>query len=185
MSAVSAIGLQLCPMASDEKCSNDNETTNNRFALNSMPVLQISLDDKKADQVNVYVSAIIHHNNITINSDRAINIDAKSVNNFTATSTGQQSLWEKIFPIHFEFLRSVINDSVDAEQAEQAGSDIEEELPKNDFLNDETKINYTNNSRSDGGSTDPCSHPEYIVFTWVSYFINIHFFKHFDDNCSV
>lgn len=174
MSAVSAIGLQLCPMATDDKCSNESVTTENVFELNSLPVLQLSLDDKQADQVNVYVSATIHHNNITINSDGAINIDAKSVNNFTATSSGQQSLWQKIFPIHFEFYRSLINESVvDAEQAEQASSDIEEELPKNDFLNAETKINYTDNLRAGGGYSDPCSHPEYIVFTWVSYFISI------------
>lgn len=163
MSAVSAIGLQLCPMATNEKCSNDSDiVTNNGLDFNPVGVFKSSLIEKKADpdfQVNVYVSAIIHHTNITINSDKAINIDMKTVDNITATTTGQHSVWQKIFP---EFLRSLINDSVDAEQ--QANSEIEAELPDNDFL--KANINFTNNLLSD--PVDPCSHPEYIVFTWVS-----------------
>lgn len=160
MSAVSAIGLQLCPMATNEKCSNDSDATTNAFAMIPTPAYQRSLNGEKADpniQVNVYVSATIHHNNITIDSDKAINIDVKSVDKITATSTGHQSLWQKIFPGNLEFLRTLVNGGADAER-----EDIED-LPKNYFL----IANGTSSSTTDDKYVDPCSHPEYIVFTWV------------------
>lgn len=173
MSAVSAIGLQLCPMATNEKCLNESDVTT-ALSANPTPAYLSSLDSTKAEkefQVNFYVSADIHHNNITVNSDNGINIDTKLASNFTTTAS-QHSVWQKLFPKHFEFLRSLMNGSFDAEQT---NSDIVEELPQNDFL--KTEINNTMNAASDDDrNVDPCSHPEYIVFTWVS--INhIHLFK--------
>lgn len=142
MSAVSAIGLKLCPMATNENC---NVTAN--------------LDNRKAEldyQVNVYLSATIHHNNITINtidSDKAINIDMKSVNNLTSSSTSHYNgVWTKVFPNRFEFLRSLINESA---AAAQNNGTFEGELPQ------------TEGGGGTDRETDPCSHPEYIVFTWV------------------
>lgn len=170
MSAVSAIGLQLCPMATNEKCSNDSDITVNVFALNPTPAYQTSsLDDNKANpdiQVNVYVSATIHHNNVTINSDQVIN--TKSVNNITTTSSTDHSVWRKYFP-NFEFLRSWINSSIDTAQVKD---DIGEVLPKSFFSKTETNSNYATKdvatNATDDKPIDPCSHPEYIVFTWVS-----------------
>lgn len=137
MSAVSAIGLQLCPMATNEKCSNDSDITTNALALSATPAYQNS------PEMNVYVTII---NNITINLDKEKNIDTKSVNKLTSNST--------TLLISKDFLRSlIVNDN------------SEEKLPNNDFL--KANSNYNNSVRNDE-YVDPCSHPEYIVFTWVS-----------------
>lgn len=151
MSAVSAIGLKLCPMATGENCSNYSTTT-------TAAAFQTFLNDKKDFQVNVYVSAIINHNNITINSDKGINIDTMSVDNFTTTSTDLDSngVWQKLFPKQFQFVRSSING-------------IEERPPKTEFLkSNSTTMEVNNLAQHDESYFDPCSHPEYIVFTWVS-----------------
>lgn len=167
MSAVSAIGLKLCPMATKD-CSKGYNGTTRMFAYPT-PAYQRLLDDRKTEpdfQVNVYVSATIHHNNITINSDKAINIDMKSVNNFTSSSTDQHNVFQKFFPSHFEFLRDLMNKSADAGVLN--GSI--EELPKNEFFKSEIPSNFSDTggiSVDDDNYTDPCSHPEYIVFTWV------------------
>ncbi len=160
MSAVSAIGLQLCPMATSDKCSNASVTTTDITGLT--PAIQSSIDEKKADpdfQVNVYVSAIINHNNITINSDKSINIDMmSSVNNFTTNATGHSNVWHKLSK---QFLRNLINES------QQVFDDIEEQIPKNDYLM--ANISTKEAPRTEDTYADPCSHPEYIVFTWVSF----------------
>ncbi|XP_037049946.1 adenylyl cyclase 78C isoform X2 [Bradysia coprophila] len=171
MSAVSAIGLQLCPMAStSNKCSNESDTTTSVYALRPQPTFQSLLEDTKADpdvQVNVYVSAIINHNNITINSDKSISIDMKSVDNVTATSHNGDG-WQKLLPSQFQFLRNLIDESVNASHV---GGDTAEALPRNEFLRANHSIEQLVSSgileESDDAHVDPCSHPEYIVFTWV------------------
>lgn len=173
MSAVSAIGLQLCPMATSDKCSNESDAATSAFALSPQQTYQIPLEDKKADpdvQVNVYVSAIINHNNITINSDKAISIDTMSVDNITAMSAGHSGDgWQKLLPSQFQFLRSLINESGDSRQGDTA-----EKLPSKQLLTDlkdHDSIDEVDGTseESDDDYVDPCSHPEYIVFTWVSF----------------
>lgn len=166
MSAVSAIGLELCPMAT--KCSTETNVTTKMFP-NPTPAYQYSLDERRTEpdfQVNVYLSATIHHNNITINSDKSINIDMKSVNNLTSSSTEHHNVFRKLFPGHFEFLRGIINESADDTDAGMVNGDTEE-FPKNEFLKSETDLLLSELEGKDDESIDPCSHPEYIVFTWV------------------
>lgn len=168
MAGVSAIGLKLCPMATNDTChTTDSDLNNNLFAVNPTPAFQRSPDDKKTEadvQVNVYLSATIHHNNITINSDKPINIDMNSVNNFTSSSTGHHKVWQKLFPNHYEFFRGLINESI---VAEPVNGTFEEDIPRSDFLRAESDFNLTT-VRTHDTDVDPCSHPEYIVFTWVS-----------------
>lgn len=153
MSAVSAIGLQLCPMATSEKCYNDSTITTSAFQSSSLTDKRLESDYHR---VNVYVSTIINHNNITINGDKGINIDTMTVNATSTTELNSSDVLQKLFPKHFEYLRSSIND-------------IEEVLPKTiDYVKANISNKQVTGISTEDTYVDPCSHPEYIVFTWVS-----------------
>lgn len=175
MSAVSSIGLFVCPMA-----TNDTEVDTKYGPVSSSILSELpygiasasTIDEeiansKKEYQLNVYVSATIHHN-ITINSPvkQTNDVGVKSINNFSSTTAGRNKNWQNLIPkdiafIKHELYKSLLNETIN-------GSDV-------NVTDSESGLKTIPIASLDGSIdlpevkdlTDPCSHPEYLVFTWV------------------
>lgn len=172
MSAASAIGLFICKMSPVRNYSAPIDDI-----IRPTPAYQLSANNsrtirnvEKAFRLNVFLSATIHHN-ITINSPNSINIGGgvvDSVKNFTSSSSSSSSSISDV--LKREFYENLLNES----------SENENIFPKIDELrmnpSDILGLTFGRNNVSgfslptingDYEESDPCSHPEYMVFTWI------------------
>lgn len=175
MSAASSIGLFVCDMA-----TNDTEVDTKYGPISSSIHSEIysyeqsAIDERsgKSDkeyQLNVYVSATIHHN-ITINSPdkQTNNIGVKSINNFSSTTAGINKNWQNLIPndiafIKHELYKSLTNETIDGSDINITDSESGDTLKTIPV----TSLDGTLDLPEVKHLTDPCSHPEYLVFTWV------------------
>lgn len=147
-------------------------------------------------RLNVFLSATIHHN-ITINSPNPINIGViDSVTNFTSSSsingTSPNNVsrnWQDMLPNNIdilkrEFYETLINDSANSNGEMDALPKLDElrmdpsqllafssvsnyTLPFDRLTSAETSPNLSIINDDSEPVPDPCSHPEYMVFTWI------------------
>lgn len=179
MSAASSIGLFVCPMGTiqtdvDTKYGPVSSSMQSELPYGISTNEQSAIDERiakseKEYQLNVYVSATIHHN-ITINSPHkpTNNIGVKSINNFSSTTAGINKNWQNLIPndiafIKHELYKSLMNETIDGSDINNTDSESGDSLKTIPVVS----LDGTLDLPEVNDVTDPCSHPEYLVFTWV------------------
>lgn len=183
MTALSSIGLILCPSSSyfDGNSNNNNDENNKRSTsfLNSYNIMSspsnsgntytIVRNGEKEIKLNVILSTTIHHN-ITINSplDEETIADASSLmaeNLKNATKTNEWISRSVMDALNLTQTKAnVLNNTMESQKHFKLRS-----VPKNEAMI--AGENYTGffmdpTLRNEYYTTD-CAHPEYIVFTWI------------------
>lgn len=177
MSAASSIGLFVCPMATidtevDTKIGPISSSIHAELPYGISSYEQSDeriAKSEKEYQLNVYVSATIHHN-ITINSPdkQTNNIGVKSINNFSSTTAGINKNWQNLIPndiafIKHELYKSLMNETIDGSDINITDSESGDSLKTIQVAS----LDGTLDLPDVKDPPDPCSHPEYLVFTWV------------------
>lgn len=146
MSAASCIGLAICPMANSEACITEQIAANKEF------------------QLNVFVSATIHHN-ITINSAAAFQSTEDNRTNGTSTVAPMNlnNNWQSLLPNDVAFIRRELHKSLII--SDKSSNDPFILTQDNSAVN--TMIANEPLMAPIADEKDPCSYPQYIVFTWV------------------
>lgn len=197
MSAASAIGLFICQMSPvrnyDARMHDIAPTPAYQLSADNSRTIR---NVENEFRLNVFLSATIHHN-ITINSPNSINIGVvDSVTNYTSSIGGNSGNnsnnrnWPNIDVLKREFYENLLNDSSNISSVTNE-NDIfpkidELRMNPNELLGlSSTSLSLSNYSsiasrygknvsslrssliNDDFDTPDPCSHPEYMVFTWI------------------
>ncbi|XP_067644298.1 adenylyl cyclase 78C isoform X2 [Eurosta solidaginis] len=191
MSVLSAIGLVLCPdstYAFDSTENNANRTSNShltnksaRSNNNNTLTAILANSNEKEIKLNVYLSATIHHN-ITINAANGTIVDTFITDNLTGAATApagdlvRQSIVNALnltqAPINL--LNGTSSSALDSNEqplrnaALINGNNYNDDNDNGNILRLELLASLNSSSvQMQQTEVSSCSHPEYIIFTWV------------------
>lgn len=184
MSAASSIGLFLCPMIPpDDRLPTNNDTRAEALIspLPTPPIQESTIADGSSNQnydteihFNVLIQAIIHHNSTKTASPNAVGSNAQKHHQFSAQDLN--SIQNKIFD---KIMNKTSEKLLNKTGFETNNNSVGNHVPQNYLylkrMNNSIAVHSLDNivvSTTIISSDIPprnikCSHPEYLVFTWV------------------
>lgn len=163
MSGLSAVGLILCPSNTYyDGNPNDDDADATRAYIQFEPRNITNSNGEKEINVNVYLSATIHHN-ITINA----NGTASNLYGYGGGDYIRQSIIDalNLTQAQINLLNNKNLEPFEHSQRMQVLTPVASGTITENFFPFNRTITWSEDSE-DGNNSD-CAHPEYIVFTWV------------------